>query len=144
MVSNNQADSYRELIKLVDFRDIYLMGLNLDRIDEEVKGILTYDLAPEFKLIRKTRKELIASAGFSLTGVRKTGKKTQEILNLNARFELSYVLSQEYDITDEIADRFINNNVPVNSWPYFRELISTMTTKIGYPTLVIGPLKTVR
>ncbi|WP_394512536.1 protein-export chaperone SecB [Priestia aryabhattai] len=32
---------------------------------------------------------------------------------------------------------FSSRNVPVNAWPYVRELVSSLTTRMGYPPLLI-------
>ena len=47
-----------------------------------------------------------------------------------------------YDI--ELKQRFVERNVPVNVWPYIREIVATMTAKMGLPPLVLPTLKIVR
>ena len=48
----------------------------------------------------------------------------------------------ELDKFDEAYIKFFaQRNVTVNIWPYARELISSLTTRMGYPTLIIEPLK---
>ena len=45
----------------------------------------------------------------------------------------------EYSLSEEEKQQFLSRNVPVNVWPYARELISTMATRLGYPALLIPP-----
>ncbi|NLJ80285.1 MAG: protein-export chaperone SecB [Firmicutes bacterium] len=39
---------------------------------------------------------------------------------------------------------FLQNNPPLNSWPYAGEIISSLTTRMGFPPLVIEPYKVIR
>lgn len=59
------------------------------------------------------------------------------------KFELRAVYKfesiEEYE--DKYILKFIERNIPVNIWPYAREIISSITTRIGYPALVISPYK---
>lgn len=62
---------------------------------------------------------------------------------VNLKFELRaiYKFNSIEDYEDDYILMFIERNVPINIWPYAREIISSITTRIGYPALVISPYK---
>ncbi|EEL27567.1 hypothetical protein bcere0018_33630 [Bacillus cereus Rock1-15] len=58
-------------------------------------------------------------------------------LNLEDNKKLLIEISND----QEIIDTFVNKNVPINVWPYAREIISNITMKMGFPPLMIPPYK---
>ena len=64
-----------------------------------------------------------------------------EMVVVDATFMLIYHIDSATDFDDEIKDIFLTNNPPLNIWPYAREAISSMTTRMGLPPLIIEPYK---
>lgn len=65
----------------------------------------------------------------------------------NSVFDIKFIYTLEYSlkeidllsIDDNIISKFIEKNIPVNVWPYAREIISSITTRMGYPAFIIRP-----
>lgn len=64
------------------------------------------------------------------------------VLRLNYSLELHDVKEIMNELEKEIA-LFVEKNVPINAWPYAREMISSITTRMGFPALVIPPFKSI-
>lgn len=65
----------------------------------------------------------------------------KETVNLKFELRATYQIDNINDYEDEYIIKFMENNLPVNIWPYAREIISSMTTRIGYPSLMIEPYR---
>lgn len=66
------------------------------------------------------------------------------------KVEFSLILSYVFDLEDseDILKKFDNEietftkkNVPLNAWPYARETISSITTRMGFPAVIIPTYK---
>lgn len=70
-------------------------------------------------------------------------------LFIRTGFLLVYVYNGEGNLSDyvsapgneEILKAFVDKNVPVNAWPYFREMIASLTTRMGLPPLIVPTYK---
>jgi hypothetical protein len=60
-------------------------------------------------------------------------------VNVHARFEVTY--SAKERMSDEIFDEFKARNLPINTWPYFREFVHTALARVGWPVLVLPVYK---
>ncbi|GGJ55116.1 protein-export chaperone SecB [Deinococcus roseus] len=73
--------------------------------------------------------------------VKFTEKESQkEHAVLESSFVLTY--TAEGEITPEILDVFIQQNVPVNAWPYHREFVQSTMQRMEWPSFVLPPFKT--
>lgn len=61
------------------------------------------------------------------------------VATLEAEFALLY--ASEMAATEELFDRFQEVNLPVNSWPYLREFVSTTLARMGLNTIFIPAFK---
>lgn len=62
-------------------------------------------------------------------------------------FSLGFTYRVEYQFdhielfAQDMIELFVRSNVAINIWPFARELISSLTTRMGYPALLVEPLK---
>lgn len=56
---------------------------------------------------------------------------------VTAEFELLYKLPEEFEATDEELEAFASLNGVFNAWPYFREFVQSMITRMGLPVITI-------
>ncbi|GMO00749.1 hypothetical protein [Parageobacillus thermoglucosidasius] len=70
-----------------------------------------------------------------------------KVFDIEFSYILEYRLQKSNDIhlekegLEEAIKLFVQRNVPVNIWPYARELISQLTMSMGFPPLLIGTYK---
>ncbi len=71
--------------------------------------------------------------------VRFEGDEAELYGEITAAFGLEYTTSTE--LTEPIWEVFAAHNVPLNVWPYFRELVSSTTARMGWMNLTIPTFK---
>lgn len=81
--------------------------------------------------------KFIVTHEYKLKTIEKGKKKAG--LQINAIFYLIY--QSEIPITDEIFEVFSEISLPLHTWPYFRQFVQEMTSKMGIPPLTLGLLK---
>jgi preprotein translocase subunit SecB len=69
--------------------------------------------------------------------VDKESKEKEIIVTVRGEFELLYGLPKGFDVEQEELDAFAETNGVFNAWPYFREFIHNMMTRMGLPPLTI-------
>jgi len=128
---------YNNMIKNTRLDNVFLNSLNLEPVKEindenaEVDVDFGYGCTkftinenclqfyPNFKVFLSFNEESVVSFNF--------------VLNVK------YTLEDASKYDDIYIEEFINRNLPINVWPYARETISSITTRIGFPALVIEP-----
>lgn len=63
----------------------------------------------------------------------------EPVVKVRARFEVIY--STEMPMDADIFVEFDARNLPLNTWPYFRELVHTALARVGWPVLVLPVYK---
>ncbi|GBF34626.1 phage protein [Desulfocucumis palustris] len=141
---SKDIDTYNQFIKNVELDEVVLSELEAKRFSPPEDGKWSVDLTPNFFLIEKNINKLEAAAAFDLVAKDLKDNNENEMFTLRAKFILNYNVANMVEISDEVIDRFIKTNVPINSWPYARELISSVSIRLGYPALIIGMFKVAR
>lgn len=137
---------YNEFVRSIELRKIFLQSLNCKRPLEHLKSVpLTADIKkPVFEITKNTPEVLIATGTFEVcirSDTDTQGAEPSEEISIIASFVLEYSKSSNVEESDDIIQRFLNTNVPLNCWPYGREIISSITTRMGYPALIIPTIK---
>jgi len=139
MCVNNQEKqiNYGEFIGGIEVKEIVLLKLDVERrIEFAAAGKLDVALSTDFHLIDQDGHTFRARADFDLFV---TDSADEVVLTIKASFMIIYESSNEYTLSGEEEKFFVTRNVPLNVWPFARELISSMTTRLGYPALLISP-----
>ncbi len=68
-------------------------------------------------------------------------EKNKPIFDIKFIYLIEYTLKEKdlSEVENIIISKFTEKNTPVNIWPYARELISSVTTRMGYPAFIIKP-----
>lgn len=137
-------EKYNDFIKNVELLDVNVEKIACDkRISyQECEHGLKINMEPEFELKEIVDDFLRVLAVFHLVCHEEKDEKST-VFEIHTTFELLYSIDGT-EVSEEVIERFIDVNVPVNVWPYGRELISSLTTRMGFPALIIGTYKTVR
>lgn len=140
MNKNKRPDpeKYKEFIKAVELRNIKLMELSTRIVekrptsDDALKvSIKTTD---EYKIFNDI---LIFYVNYTLAM-----KQSKEIiLRIKAKYNITYKLLKKIEIDGEAIDFFGKINLPLNVWPFFRELCNDITAKMRIPPMVLPLLK---
>lgn len=131
-------ERYSKFIEGLDLQQIYLVNLSCSR-QVDVEGERWYvDLRPEFRVVDSGKSEEIRVEARLRASAHE--QKVQMMI-VDATFMLVYSSASDTDFDDEIREIFLKSNPPLNIWPYAREVISSMTTRMGFPPLIIEPYK---
>ncbi len=63
------------------------------------------------------------------------------VLSATARFLVVYELPEDFEFDPDDADDFGQVSVLFSTYPYFRELLNSLTVRAGLPPLVLGTLR---
>jgi preprotein translocase subunit SecB len=63
------------------------------------------------------------------------------VLKIKAIYKVDYELLKRIEIDEKTIDSFSEMNLPLNVWPFFRELCNDITAKMRIPSLVLPLLK---
>ncbi|MGF7399141.1 protein-export chaperone SecB [Thermoanaerobacterium thermosaccharolyticum] len=134
-------DNYKEMIKNIELVNIYLSKLNCIRTSDHKKLLqgINVNFNHNFELGELRGDNFDCKASFNVKGI----KEDLEILEINAEFIATYHLENASNIDKELIDKFVKINLPLNVWPYGRELISSMTVRMGLPPLILSTYKIV-
>lgn len=142
-------EKYNNFIKRVELLDVTLQSVQCEKVKtlEQSTGNVEVEVEPDFRLEEICNGVLRVFAIFNVRCLDRIGEQSDisesEVLRINAIFELIYDIENYKEEEDqEVIDLFIRRNVPVNIWPYGREIISSLTTRMGFPALIIGTFKT--
>lgn len=140
------ARSYAAFVQQIELANIWLRsaratnstgGITFSRAEVSIEDSSTWkDIEEGFQVFHK------------YTAIFTDGKK--RLGRIDAEFVVDYLSDEPMD--DEVFEIFRSNNLPLNTWPYFREYVSnttgrmqwlpfTLPTKkfLGAPTIAITP-----
>ncbi len=71
-----------------------------------------------------------------LSAEKEVSKKTADLL-VKVQYELEYHLPSDFRVTRPELNAFAKVNGVYNAWPYFRELVQSMTLRMDLPPIVL-------
>src|SRR5699024_6082241 len=151
---------YETLIKAIELVNIELQNLTCDKnndLPSEKRSNLQVGL--NNKIVEQLYEDLefIAHIHFDVTvfhSAEEIEAHDEKINDDDVLFNIEFILESTYkinipemnhtleDYEDELVS-FSERNVPINTWPYAREIISSITTRMGFPPLFIPTNKNV-
>jgi len=136
-MDKNKIDpkKYNDLIKNIEILDIKLRQLSCknsdDIFDMEESNKIKITIKSKVESIEKLENLLIFKKSFTVIGK----SKNKTLLNIKAVYEIIYAKNKEIWRPNLLA--IANLNVPVNVWPFFRELCYSLTSRMGIPALTL-------
>ena len=80
---------------------------------------------------------IVAKARLEFTG----RYPDEEAAQLSVTIELEVIYTASQQMTDDVFDEFQKRNLPLNTWPFFRELLHTMLARAGWPLYTLPAFK---
>lgn len=74
---------------------------------------------------------------YKLDGVKRSESAEEKVFTITVSFLLSYMKTKEVEITKEFVNVFKDNSIELVSWPYFREFVQNMISRMGFPPLTL-------
>lgn len=132
-----KPSEYRDFIEQVEIVDLRLVSARIENT-----GFVECPPEAEIGIKIKARYENGEEefTVFHRYNVRVKDAETQrEAAKLSAEFAVTY--SSKLMLTDEIFDIFKELNLPVNTWPYFREFVHNNFGRMNWPPLIAPTFK---
>lgn len=104
------------------------MGISVDAFHEG-HGILKPD------------RRLQAVVDFTVNARQGTGKNARTVFKISASFHLVYELPSELKPDRSEILAFAQTNAVYNAWPYWREFVQSMTSRMNVPPLTLPLLR---
>lgn len=154
-------NKYENLIRSIEIVNIELQELNCGKNNAFSKAdAFNLDIGLNNEIIEQfyDEEKYVVYIKFNVSAFKETQNEMQIAENdesnnqKNTLFNVDFVLESTYKLeanllNNEVDDyseelkTFGQRNVLINTWPYAREIISTMTTRLGFPPLIIPTYK---
>jgi len=134
---NIAPELYRKILNGLELKNLYLTlcNSNIDRINISPEATIKID--DEAMFTKSENKEIEVIHKYSIEAKNQTSKK--KFLNIKCEYRLIFTSSE--DFTEEFFEIFKKANLPINSWPFFRELVYNMTSRMYIPPLALPLIK---
>ena len=132
---------YRSFIKGIELEDIFFNKTSFGLLafkKEFWKEKININIKEKTKLLKQNQKRFIIGHNYDLV-ISNATRKEEKFLKISANLVVEY--SSEQKITKEIFELFQEINLPVNTWPYFREYVHSCMGRLNLPPLVLPALK---
>jgi hypothetical protein len=131
-------EEYNEFIGGIELLQIRLATAELSSSEPPEKAVgLRADVSYAEASYEKVNGGFRASQTYRFTGYVEDDPDSS--IELAATFNLQY--RAVTPITSKMFSVFRNLNLPVNSWPYFRELVQSSLARAGWPSTVLPAFK---
>lgn len=129
---------YRQILSKVDLDDITLIELKTKYSEGSIKEDI--DIS-----IKETSKNLIEDNTLKIymlcVFMAKNKTTNEEIIKISVRYRVDFIIEGESsDISDEFIKILTDNTVKITIWPYFRQELQSIMSKMNLPQIVL-PLK---
>ncbi len=109
----------------------------------ELPDEIDVDIQYRTSIKRRVRKddplvpELVVTVEFKFHVRDKSQDGPAQVLSLEASYLLTYSLHSGVDLDESCYKHFAEVNGPYNAWPYWRELVQSVTGRVGLPGFVV-------
>lgn len=125
-------EEYRALLKGINLEEIALVscsaGVKRERLGEPLGVAIHKD---SVRILKNKGAVLSFEHSYQVTAAGPTEKNPT--ISIKCSFYVEY--KAEQPVSKEFLEIFSRVNVPVNTWPYFREFVQNMTLRVGLPPL---------
>jgi preprotein translocase subunit SecB len=130
---------YRSMLKSIQLENIWL-----EECSAKIRKDKTVDNSPvEVSVNDKLSYEIITEnllhISHSFEVIATPGSKKEFVFKIASTFKLRY--SSEAPLSESFVEIFKDRNVPINTWPYFREFVQSITQRMNIPPLTLPLLK---
>ena len=131
-MSRELYTQYDSFVRQIDIIDLYIVSARIDNIAH-------LDLPTDIRInvrekawYENQEDQVIVYIRYSLTA--KDNEKQETAARISVT--LAVVYDSAIPLTDEIFQIFKERNLPVNTWPYFREFAHSASRRMGWAGMV--------
>jgi preprotein translocase subunit SecB len=141
MVPNIDMRAVSKVAPYLNLVNIYILEAKTesDPSTRSPKGA-ELDYKYDSEIISEDNNNLYIKCNFLILAHRKQVKE-KILLKIEATFVLKYTFEDGIKLESQDIENFARINPLYNAWPYWREFVQSITTRMGFPTLTIPLLK---
>jgi preprotein translocase subunit SecB len=125
---------YNELLKKLDLHDIYLSDVTANLHKSHIGEKVTLNLVEKFRILQRTPELVRIEVDYQMTGKSKQSK----VVSVKAKYVVVFQTAEE--MPEEFFAVYNTHSLPLQTYPYFRELVNSIVSRMGFPPLVL-PLR---
>lgn len=130
-------EEYSNILSSISLSQILLNDCSAKKHEVKSKGG-AIDLDISMKLgYDQNASEVSFITTYKLEGVKRSEGTDEKVFTITTSFQLSYIKTKEVEVTKEFVNVFKNNSIELVSWPYFREFVQNMISRMGFPPLTL-------
>lgn len=128
------AEEYNRLIEYIELTDIYLADVQASKPTRELPDQSTFEFGEEVNVLTRDP----ASAAMEVLYSLKARSGRRKVVDIKAKYVAEFTTSR--DIPEEFFVLYNALSLPLQTFPYFRELANSLFSRMGLPPLVL-PLR---
>jgi len=130
-------DLYRRIMDGLELNNIYLLSSSATIDRENIGTDVGIKLSGEASFAKIPKGDIEVTQEYLIEARNRALKK--KYLNIKCKF--CFVYSSKLEFTEEFFETFKKANLPINTWPYFREFVYNITSRMYIPPLTLPLLK---
>lgn len=132
--SKMQPKEYREYLRKIDLANIQLNDVKatLGKVDFSVRPVM--NLTEGFKILKNVADHAIIEVSYKVSAK----VKRSNVFTVNAKYHVSFVTNEQ--IPDDFFEIYNQLSLPLQTFPYLRELTNSIISRMGLPPLIL-PLR---
>jgi len=123
---------YREMLKHLELRDVYLKEVNSILYSKEIEKSAKLNFKESFHIIQLNKEDALLQADYEINA--KSGKRN--IFKIRAKYDIFFEMTES--LPEEFFLLYSRHSMPLQTYPYFRELVNSIISRMGLPPLVLG------
>lgn len=123
---------YKAFVTQIEITDIRLVSAKIDLLD------YSYFPSPAQVKWRATASYEKKEEEFNVSHRYNLRILDEETSETKARISVTFCVtySSKIPISDDLFEEFKMRNLPLNTWPYFREFVHSITMRMGWPPFI--------
>jgi len=128
---------YKKILHTVDLQSIAIEACYVKFNEETYNTQLVININSEKSYENLENGLVIVKERYKLTA--RAHNERKQALNISCTFRLYF--SCDKPLRDNFFEIFKTHNLPLNTWPYFREFVQNMTQRMNIPPLTLPFMK---
>lgn len=135
-LTNEQRKKYSDFVAGIDLQKIFVREIKAKlnqsiSVDKNQSMNVRLDQTANFRVIKEELYEIIQS--WQLSAV--AGDKRRPLLKI--AFDFAVIIRSKEKLEQDIFQIYAYNNLTLNTWPFVRELINSITARMDLPPLTL-------
>jgi len=128
---------YREILNSIDLKNIFLKSCSCELEREKVSPDTKVNISDTALILKQEKDYLEILHSYIFEAM--SQQKKERFLIIKCEYILEYAAAKE--ITNSFFDIFKRTSLLLNSWPFFREFVNNITSRMYIPPFTLPLIK---